>query len=430
MTAAGRPTRAELGGVALLTVLMFAMSAVVALRQPIWSPIDEAAHYATAVGAIHLHYPRINRPIFIPHDLPFLGASGQDYQAGGPPLNYLLLGVVEEVARALASGFTHAPDRVAVRAMRLSESFLLACLIPLLWLCARRIAPGDLAFAWGMPGAAFLFRGVIIDGSRVSNDVLVAVLATLAVLLFLHWRDGLTAGRGLVLGVLIGLATVSKISGVYAFIPIGLLLLTRPPAIRRAISAAAAAVAAWIVLVTPWFAFQYHRYGDPTGASVVKSVLPHPVWLPPNPWPAILSSPYDVYLSATLAEVANPLHDHLVELNRLVQWVTPWLLVLGVLAAVFAFRREGLDRLGRIALAVAAPAMFALLAVLSVKAGYSFLGDARDELPAIMPFCFLGAAPLLLPRRPLPGLVAGGVLALWSCLALLSTVLLALPWPS
>jgi 4-amino-4-deoxy-L-arabinose transferase-like glycosyltransferase len=285
-----------------------------------------------------------------------------------------------------------------------------------------------------VPGATFLFRGLIIDGSRVSNDILVAVLVTLALWLFLRWRHALSFRRGLLLGIIVGLATESKISGVYAFIPIVLVLLAGAvrggrPVLRGAVPAGIAAAAAWAVLVVPWFVFQYRRYGDPTGASVVRSVLPHIVWIQPgNPWPAIWSAPPYVWITATLSEVPNPLQVHLAAFNFGVQKATLAVLLAGAVAVILSRRLGGLTRPERLALGLSAPLMFVLLAVLSVKAGYSFLGDARDEFPAMLPFTFIVAAPLLLSRTRLPAPVAGGVLALWSGFALLSTVILTLPW--
>jgi dolichyl-phosphate-mannose-protein mannosyltransferase len=425
--------------VAWLALLMFAMSAAVTVRQPVWSPLDEGPHWATADMFLHGVTPLIDGRYVFPPDLPG-GVIGVNYQAAEPPLTYFVLAGVESLAQGLARaanatlGTHRSPNRVAVHAERLFNSLLLASLVPLLWLAARLIAPGNLAFAWGMPGALFFFRGVLIDGSRVSNDVLVAVLATLAVYLVLRGGRALHPAHGLLVGFVIGLSTLAKYQGAFAFLPIGLLLLVRLPGggldrFWRSALYLAGAVLVWALLIAPWFYIQYQRYGDATGGAAERRVLPPEALLAPDPWPQIFDSPHHVFLSATFAEVANPLNVHFAAANILIAQALPWLLVVGALALPLAATvAGGLTRLERVALGVTAPLMFVLLAAISLNARIIVVWDARDQLPAALPFTLLVAAPLLFSRPPVDRALAAAAMLAVSALAIFSAYLLSLPW--
>lgn len=432
--------RVEAGLVGCLSALMFAESAMVAFHQPVWSPIDEGAHWATAVAVIHGHFLRPDQPIYIPSTLP-PWPSGQDYQAGEPPLNYVGLGLADVVARrvfstlTVATGHAYSGDWMSVRAMRLTNSLFFAMLVPLLWLCARVIAPGNLALARGLPAASLVFPGIVMESTRAGTDVLVAVLATLGIYLFLRWRTALTLKRALVIGLVVGLATLSKYHGVYAFIPIGLVLLARIvkyglPELQRAVAFIVPAVAAWAAVITPWFAFQYGRYGDPTAGSVVKSVLPHWVWLPADPKPLIAQAPYHIFISSMKGETDNPLAHQDLFLNMLGTAVLV-LAALGLFALGLGSTSGGTSRLERLALGLATPGMLLLLVLMSIQSGISIMWNGRYQIPAILPIALLLAAgpAFLLPVRWRSGAGLAFVLVA-AVVALYVTFMLTQTWPA
>lgn len=420
--------------IAWLALLMFGLSLAVSLRQPIWSPLDEASHWMVGVYVSHFKYPRIDSRVVFPADLG--GATeGQVYQAGEPPLNYVVTGFAGRAAHFFArkTPLHLNPDRFSVYIERLTNSFFLALLIPLLWLCARLLFPGNLLMAWSVPGATFLFRGILIDTTRVSNDVLVTVLTTLGIYLFLRHREGLSLRAALLVGAVAGAATLAKYQGVFTFIAIGAVMLAglRGPW-RRYVAARlrflAISLVTWAVLVTPWFAFEYQRYGDPTGAAAERKVLPPAALLASDPIPQILASPGHLYLSGLLAEVANPINVHFAVLNVWIARLTPPLMLLGLLVLLVRRSPGGLSRPERFALAISGFGLFLLLVLISVRGGFIVMWDARDQFPAILPATLMAAAPLLLLPERTRRIAAPAAVIVVSCLALFTTFLLSLNW--
>lgn len=438
--------RLEVPVVALLALLMFAMSATVAVRQPVWSPIDEASQWVTASMVAHLQFPRIDQTILIPKDLPPPpptkattggGQEGQDYQAGEPPLGFLVFGGLARVVRAAAArvgpllGPALSPNLASVYAGRLLNSVLWAGLLLLLWICAREIEPGSLALAWGMPASLFLLRGTVVDTTRFGSDVLLAVASTYVLYLYLRQRRNVGAGKGVLLGILMGAATLIKYQAVVLFPVVGLLLLAAPaggPALRRKAAYLVSAVGVWAVMALPWLVFQYSRYGDPTGGKVELRVLPEADKLGANPWPQVLSSPSRAIGTAALGELMSPLKALFAGLNFGIAYAVPWILLAGAVALLLLRSRAGLRRAERVVLALAVPGTFLFLLVLSLRAGFMVAWDGRNGLPAVLGFAVLATAPLLLLPDRVREYAALVAVAAMTALAVFTTVLVAQPW--
>ncbi len=167
--------------------------------------------------------------------------------------------------------------------LRIWSTFLQALTVFGTWALAKRIFPA-------CPGIAPLATAIVafnpqflFVASGVNNDNLVTPLTTWGLYLLVRlWQEGLSARRTFGLGVLIGLAGLSKLSG-WLLLPLSLLvILTRVYRLRRT------APHSWIVsLITNWslvislsialsgwwFWRNWHLYGDPTALSPMLELV-------------------------------------------------------------------------------------------------------------------------------------------------------------
>lgn len=128
----------------------------------------------------------------------------------------------------------------------------------LAWWGTRRevVALGAAAFV------ALLPMNVALSGA-ISNDPLLYALCTWALALAaLGIREGWTWKRALGVGLLAGLAMLTKTTGI-ALLPVLLLAVLLPQKARPALKMAAAAAAVSLLVVAPWWARNQSLYGDP-----------------------------------------------------------------------------------------------------------------------------------------------------------------------
>lgn len=389
---AGRPVRERLerAGALALCATVALWSAAVALTQPVWSPIDEGSHWLAASSIASATYPRGGVPTGrMPEGLPPWPASAI-VEVVQPPVNYLLLGAIDKGVRGVRTALrvvahVGTPGVASVYAMRLSNALLFGLLALILWLAAREVAPGSLLMAWGMPATLLVFHGPIIDATRAGNDVLVAVLTALAIYLALRWRRRLTVRRGLVVGLVAALAVLSKYTGVFALLPVGLLALARLRASPRPALAYLTAVAgAWLLPVAAWAAWA--RTQPALGADAM-----------------VRGNPPELIFHHTIGELVPwiPLNFR----NFLVGQLVPpdaaqAPLFLGLLAgtalllvvgAVVAWRRPGVCALSRgesLALLVSGPGFVPVLFVMTWGSGIVLVGPGRYDLPCLLPLAF------------------------------------------
>ena len=133
----------------------------------------------------------------------------------------------------------------------------------------------------------------LLVASGVNNDNLLTPLVTVGLYLLLRtWRDGLSTGRSLGLGVLIGLAGLSKLSG-WLLLPLSaVIILIRAYRSRSTIRNSRSVIRNLSLIILPalavsgwWFWRNWQLYGDPTalqpmlelvgarGGSVLQSFL-------------------------------------------------------------------------------------------------------------------------------------------------------------
>jgi hypothetical protein len=114
--------------------------------------------------------------------------------------------------------------------------------------------------------------------STINNDPLVIFLCALGLFALVHrWRSASQLWPELALGVLLGAAALSKLSGALLWIPAAFVFLFRPeggkPA-RRALTlvrvfGSAGLICGW------WYLRNWQLYGDPTGLNMMLSLMGH-----------------------------------------------------------------------------------------------------------------------------------------------------------
>ncbi|MBI3957976.1 MAG: glycosyltransferase family 39 protein [Chloroflexi bacterium] len=172
---------------------------------------------------------------------------------------------------------------LAVHIIRLFSVLLGVGTVLCTYLLTRRLFPGQPTLALGaMALNAFLPMFLFISAS-VNNDNLVVLLSSLVLLLMVRLaQEGSRRRDLLLLGGLIGLACLSKLSGL-ALLPLAGLALALPRIADSQNRAGWRAIQRWVVdfglVLLPalliagwWFARNWQLYGDPTGLNAMLAV--------------------------------------------------------------------------------------------------------------------------------------------------------------
>ena len=161
-------------------------------------------------------------------------------------------------------------------------SLLLACVsVSAVWLAARELGlltgqnPRRLALlAAGL--VAFNPQFLFISAS-VNNDNLITLLASLVIWQMLSLlRNGLTLRRSLLLALLLALASLSKLSGLLLYVPVGLAALWLTQRSRNWTELARLALLAgvcWLVIAGPWYARNLILYDEFTGSQTMLDIF-------------------------------------------------------------------------------------------------------------------------------------------------------------
>ncbi len=284
--------------IAVITLLFVILGVVYSLTTPIFEASDELWHYPVVKHIADGRGLPIQRP----------GVEALWQQEGSqPPAYYVLAALVTvwidtddlstvrwlnplaNIGQPLAAGnknmvvhtereaFPWRGTTLAVHLIRFLSVLLGAFAVYLTYRLALEVAPqrSDLALA-ASALVAFNPMFLFISGS-VNNDNLIVPLATLILCLVVRTlRQGwLGNGRALLLGLLLGLAALTKLSGL-ALLPLTAAVLVVVAARRRAWGALfrwGALIAVPVLVVAGWWYLRnWQLYGDPTGLNAMLDI--------------------------------------------------------------------------------------------------------------------------------------------------------------
>ncbi len=187
---------------------------------------------------------------------------GETYQSHQPPLYYALalgwakLLTVQSVAEPEAGTKLRSLNAL-VGAAGAAGAFYLG------WWMLKRWEPAAIAAAI----VALLPMNIALSGAVTNDALLIALCTWTLALAALGSQAGWTLARGATVGILLGLAILTKTTAI-ALVPAVLLALFWNARRERAWSAAAIAVGCALPLVAPWWIRNQQLYGDPLAMGV------------------------------------------------------------------------------------------------------------------------------------------------------------------
>jgi 4-amino-4-deoxy-L-arabinose transferase-like glycosyltransferase len=134
-----------------------------------------------------------------------------------------------------------------------------------IWTAVRLVAPSGRAIALLALGAVALLPMRQAVYASVGNDAAIECMFSLAMLCMAHLCvRGFTPRRAATMGLLVGMATLTKLSGVLLFAPAALVLFLCPPrtGLRQRTGRALWPLLIGVALASPWFALNVQRYGQ------------------------------------------------------------------------------------------------------------------------------------------------------------------------
>ncbi len=265
-----KPQREIYSRRAIMALIMayIVLSTAYSLTEKLRYGPDEPAHfiYVREIGG-HARFPELSH--VETHDI----SLHSSHEAHQPPLYYMLAAVPYAVANAMGAGI----DTIW-RIIRFFTVLIGAAWIYFLYRLAREFF-GRRRYAAVLAAACVgLLPMSVYIGGVVNNDVLMCLTFTAALWLILkclrrgqmRWRDSIT------IGVVAGLAVLTKAQGLFLLPIIGLaaLFVARRrnwKTIRPAIGFVAAVVIAAIIS-SPWFIYNQVVYGMPITQSLYNPI--------------------------------------------------------------------------------------------------------------------------------------------------------------
>jgi hypothetical protein len=265
--------------VALQIVAVVVFAAITIMRYPLWSPVDEGAHFDNiAYIAAHGSYPVLGKTLASEQELAITQGvypkhttiharadvlGDLSYEAFQPPLYYYVATPV-----FLLSGDYHT-KAIFLRFLGL---LLLAVSIALFARLSRHV----LKERWllGLAGGLliFLMPGVIVRMVTISNLNLALPLAILTVTeLWIAWERR-SSTRLLLCGLLVGCSVLTDlflIELIPVFALVAVAVLRRKRAVRDWLSAISALIIA-VLVVLPWVFFNEAKYHSIVASALAK----------------------------------------------------------------------------------------------------------------------------------------------------------------
>jgi len=274
------PSRVLAGTVVALIGCVMVFGSITAVRNPRWSPIDEAAHFSyiqqiaqhgslPVLGRTFVSEPvlaigegRYPRPATVSarHD----GLTGLSYEAFQPPLYYALAVPVFE----LSGNY-----QTKAILLRFFDLVLLLVSIGLFGRLCRLVLKDRWLFGMATGMLAFALPGVVVVSVLISNMSLETPLVIACVSeLWVAWEQS-SPVRVLSASVLVGLAILTDLFGLVllpAVVVVGVMVLWRHHARRDVATVGVGAVLAGLI-VAPWLAFNEITYHALTASALAKA---------------------------------------------------------------------------------------------------------------------------------------------------------------
>ena len=232
--------------------MLFILYMICAGLHASWVPAGQTGYQNAPDEAAHVTYARTLAGGHLPTQaLADKDVTGQSYEWHQPPLYY-----------AWAALFLP----LGPQGMRLASILPgLVCLL-LLYRAARLLLPGEPLTAVTALGIAALLPTHIAITSTINNDVfLEACFSAMLLLLLQCVLQGLTLWRAGWMGVVLGLALLTKATALVLLpvIAVGLLLMRRSGETAANLVRAAALISLWTALISGWwFVRNVHVYGE------------------------------------------------------------------------------------------------------------------------------------------------------------------------
>ncbi|MGH0029560.1 MAG: DUF2142 domain-containing protein [Myxococcota bacterium] len=433
--------------VALLCLLAAVRVAAYAAVFPLFNNVDEYAHFDLVAKYARGHdpargsdgYDAASARIFVLYGSPEYGRApdpatasaplftkppdvvqralerhtkhlgGPNHEAHAPPVYYAVAGAWYRLGRALGLG-----EAAAVFWIRVLNAGVVAALVALAWLYARRLHPDRPELRLGVPLlVAFLPQDVFYG---INSDVFSPLFVTAAALALFHWRTpGMPSpALGVATGLSAALAFLVKLTNA------GMLAIVAAAAAFRARrvprSGALLAVAAALLPVAAWMLRNLWLVGDLTGngpklallgwgVRPVAEYLDHPIFQPARAWDFL------THLAAVYWRGEYVWHGVALRstgFDAFYGLSTALLLPLGVLAGVLGSARE---RAGAALNAACVGLGVACLVALSVWFAFGeytwpsrsvpFFAAGRLIIGTLVPFACLYVGGLAFLTRPL-----------------------------
>ncbi len=213
------------------------------------------------------------------HRMPELGDPGVSYEAQMGPIYYVLAAAVVDVTGG--PGQTNAPV-----ILRLAGVLLMPMLVILTYLIAREMRQ-DRKVSTRASVLICTTPLLIIVGASIQNDYLCFILIAVSLVVGMRLLAAAESSvlRHVGLGVLIGLAVLTKVVALALLPALGLAYLAHGAPLRRRAQWAVAAVGGVIATSGWWFLRNLWLYGDLTGANGISRLgitFPRLMWQSPG----------------------------------------------------------------------------------------------------------------------------------------------------
>jgi len=269
-----------------------------AITQPVWSRVDEAQHADFIIQLSHGVFPAADTTVVDPETLGLMASTkvfrfdtpgaypAPDLTDIGPPpagmsvranaawMSRHLWQLSFESAQTPGYYLAMVPiwwvaDKLggtlaAVYVLRIVNALLIALLAPMAFVVATRLSPGRTEVAVLAALFAALLPGLALNGTRISNDALAAILGGLTIVMAVRTAgQAWTWRRTVLVGLLLGAGLLVKLTliGLLPALALAIMWPARGSSLPRRFVQASAAGAVAVACLLLWFLINTHVYG-------------------------------------------------------------------------------------------------------------------------------------------------------------------------